>query len=253
MKKLIPFEMRYITIFVLIVLATAAEQPRWQNEKEIESWIRSQESLEIDEYAEVLEFFSQQSRTGRKWEESQEIFRLSEELAYSKFEELMANRNHAGVCELFNLVGAHLDLKRRMMNSLGECEDLDEYGWAPRRGSVFRNMAARQNLFNEIMGESETLEQIVREYGDEDSVGSKTAIKQALEKKWPGLQRKGTRETKEFSEPERTAPVGSKSHPEKSTPENHLEESGKPGLWLWIASPLLLFAALFAFLRLQRG
>lgn len=196
-----------ILVLVLGTFISLAEPAHWQDADEIESWIRSKEKLEIAEYDRVLKSLGELHREGRlDSEKGDVIWKTAGNLAVKKFVTLIDARDYVGTCEFFEGVGGSNSFKITMMDSLTDCKDVEfsarvvhhalgGINWDSYRAFSLPHITSRRNLFDKVMGESETYGKILSEYGKEDFHAQK-AMKQALEKKWPVLLEENTRESK---------------------------------------------------------
>lgn len=251
-----------ITLWLVCGLTVSlAEPPRWQGPGDLISWLQSKQELNVTEYNDAsLAWYK--IHGGLSADKDLLGIRLIDDLAFRGFSKLREDRDLAGCVEFFE---AEYDtsLKNRMFIALSDGKD-DEFSarivhhslgrknWYHPKASI-ENFELRRKLFNKLMGGEETLERI----GSDITMENQQAMKRALEKKWPVLQKEpeAVREKKPPVQNVREDTL-TESQPDK-------ERSGHPGATdenratPWMLGILVLLAAtvavVFIYIKNSRG
>lgn len=247
-------------IYILLVVlgsmkVSANSQPQWQNLGEIDLWLQSKDHLEVIEYGNLvncLEKMRLEKTLGDGNLGATDLF--AQELMLRRFVELVNAKEYPKVCEFFEAFVGHSSFKGMMMNALTECEDLEfsarvvhnamgKGRWDAIRGFEPQLNQTRRNLFNKIVGESNTLEAVYAKYGFED-LDAQKVMKTAIEKKWPQLANESSSKivNKPINENENLDLLNQKSSEEKSSHSLPKKLADRGG---WLSPVRLILFALF--------
>lgn len=253
---------RCILVLFMVTSISRAEPTHWRNKDEIETWLRSKEKLEIAEFKnlgnEMVDMFQKGLLDGN---DCTDISVVSTKLAFKRFQELLDARDLPGVCEFLEGIDGNSTVKIRMMDVLADCKDVEfsarvvhhalgRDNWESSRGFSYPNEMSRRNLFNKVMGEADTLEKILSEYGIEDRFAQK-AMKVALEKKWPVLLEEPSKAREKKSTRPKSGEGGAAgTAPRKGDADHPAIAKAKP--WLWVVASGLIALIVAGWVRIRQ-